>query len=183
MSHTAPSLTRDRALALTGVVGFALMTGVAAHVAVPLPGTPVPMTLQPLAVLLAGLWLGPRAGAGSILLYLTLGAAGVPVFAPVGPPGLARLVGPTGGYLLAMPIAAFVAGTIAARWRTFPGRALAAAAGLVVIHLGGIAQLVALTGSVVTAATLGTVPFLVGDVVKVLVVAALTPQRRSSATG
>ncbi len=176
-------LPRQRALALTGVVGFAFATAVAAHVAVPLPGTPVPMTLQPLAVLLAGLWLGPRAGAASLLLYLTLGAMGAPVFAPVGPPGIARLIGPTGGYLLAMPVAAWIAGTLSARWPGFSGRLIAAALALLAIHAGGVAHLAAITGSVATAATLGMLPFLLGDVAKVAVAAAISPRRGPSTLG
>ncbi len=180
MSLSASPITQTRALTLTGIVGFALATAVAAHVAVPLPGTPVPMTLQPLAVLLAGLWLGPRAGLASILLYVTLGALGAPVFAPMGPPGVARLIGPTGGYLIAMPVAAWIAGTISERWRGFPGRALAAAAALAVIHLGGLAQLTAITGSIATAATLGALPFLAGDVAKILIAAAMSPRRGPS---
>lgn len=174
---------RERVLAVTGAVGFALATAVAAHVAVPLPGTPVPMTLQPLAVLLAGLWLGPRVGAASILLYVTLGAVGAPVFAPVGPPGIARLIGPTGGYLLAMPVAAWIAGTLSTRWPSFPGRALAATAGLAAIHVGGVAHLAAITGSFATAATLGTLPFLLGDAAKIIVAAAISPKRGLSTPG
>lgn len=183
MQHSASPLTQTRTLTVTGIVGFALATAVAAHVAVPVPGTPVPMTLQPLAVLLAGLWLGPRAGFASLLLYLTLGVLGAPVFAPMGPPGVARLVGPTGGYLLAMPIAAWLAGTISERWRGYPGRLLAAAASLALIHAGGVAQLAIITGSVGSAATLGTLPFLLGDVVKIVVAAALSPRRGPSPLG
>src|SRR3989475_4185000 len=82
-------------------------------VSVPLPGTPVPMTLQPLAVLVVGGLLGAPLGAASLLLYLALGAAGLPVFTPFGVPGLGRLLGPTGGYLLAYPLAAFAVGRIA----------------------------------------------------------------------
>src|SRR5205823_2700494 len=113
---SAPSLTGRRALAV--LAGVALVA-IAAQIAIPLPGTPVPMTLQPLAVLLVGGMLGPRLGAGSLVLYLTLGAAGLPVFTPFGAPGLGRLLGPTGGYLLAYPIAAYAVGRLAAdgrRW-------------------------------------------------------------------
>src|SRR5438128_12621828 len=89
------------------VVLGALLVAAAAQVAIPLPGTPVPMTLQPLAVLLVGGLLGRWLGAASLLFYLALGAAGLPVFTPVGLPGFARLIGPTGGYLLAYPVAAY----------------------------------------------------------------------------
>src|SRR6266581_3428914 len=104
------SLTLRRALA---VALCTALVAAAAQVAVPLPGTPVPMTLQPLAVLLVGGMLGPGLGAASLILYLVLGALGLPVFTPYGAPGIARLVGPTGGYLLAYPVAAFAVGNLA----------------------------------------------------------------------
>src|SRR5437763_1622693 len=89
------------------VVLGAVLVALAAQVAVPLPGTPVPMTLQPMAVLLVGGLLGARLGALSMILYLAMGAAGLPVFTPTVPlVGVARLFGPTGGYLLAYPVAA-----------------------------------------------------------------------------
>ncbi len=163
---SAPSLAGRRALAV--LLGAALVA-IAAQIAIPLPGTPVPMTLQPLAVLLVGALLGPGLGAGSMILYLALGAAGLPVFTPYGLPGLARLVGPTGGYLLAYPVAAFAVGKIAGDGRRVARLALAAAAGLVLIHLGGLAQLAILTGSGSGAVRLGTLPFLAGDLVKLVI--------------
>src|SRR2546426_593522 len=100
------SLPRARAArrALAVLLGAALVAA-AAQLSVPLPGTPVPLTLQPLAVLVVGGLLGAPLGAASLLLYLALGAAGLPVFTPFGVPGLGRLLGPTGGYLLAYPLA------------------------------------------------------------------------------
>src|SRR5918992_4417689 len=98
-----------------GAIAFAVVLAVASQFALPIPGTPVPITLQPLVVVLAGLVLGPATAAASMVMYLAAGAAGLPVFAPVGPPGLARLLGPTGGYLLAYPAAAVVAGVIGAQ--------------------------------------------------------------------
>jgi len=163
---SAPSLTGRRVIAvLLGVAVVAL----AAQVAIPLPGTPVPMTLQPLAVLIVGGLLGPRLGAASLLLYLTLGAAGLPIFTPFGAPGVARLFGPTGGYLLAYPIAAYAVGRLAGDGRRWARLAVAALTGLALIHLGGLAQLLLLTGSVAGALRLGTLPFLVGDLIKVAV--------------
>src|SRR3989441_90146 len=106
----AQPLTLRRAGAV--ILGAALVA-VAAQVSIPLPGTPVPLTLQPLAVLLVGGLLGPALGAASMILYLALGAAGLPVFTPYGLPGLARLFGPTGGYLIAYPVAAFAVGKLA----------------------------------------------------------------------
>ena len=98
---------------IAALVGGAVLVAAAAQVSVPLPGTPVPMTLQPMAVLLVGGLLGARLGALSMILYLAMGAAGLPVFTPTVPLlGVARLLGPTGGYLLAYPVAAYVVGAI-----------------------------------------------------------------------
>lgn len=165
---------RDARVTALGIVGFAVALAAASQVAIPVPGTPVPMTLQPLVVALAGLWLGPVAGATSMALYLIAGAAGLPVFAPMGTPGFARLLGPTGGYLWAYPVAAVVAGLIARRRRTFAFRALAAAAAIAVIHVGGFVQLLFLTGSAERAIALGAAPFVLLDLVKVFAAAALS---------
>src|SRR5437762_8041538 len=97
------------------VVLGAVLVALAAQVSVPLPGTPVPMTLQPMAVLLVGGLLGAPLGALSMILYLAMGAAELPVFTPTVPLlGIARLLGPTGGYLLAYPVAAWAVGFIVA---------------------------------------------------------------------
>jgi biotin transport system substrate-specific component len=165
---------RDTRTMALGVVGFAVALAAASQVAISVPGTPVPMTLQPLIVALAGLWLGPVAGAMSMALYLVAGAAGLPVFAPMGAPGFARLLGPTGGYLWAYPVAALTAGLVVRRRRTFVFRALAAAAAIAVIHAGGFAQLLVLTGSAQQAIALGAAPFLLLDLLKVLAAAALS---------
>ena len=120
-------------------------------------------------MLLVGGLLGPALGATSLVLYLALGAAGLPVFTPYGLPGIARLVGPTGGYLLAYPVAAFAVGKLAGDGRRWGRLALALLAGLVLIHLGGVAQLLILTGSAASALRLGTLPFLLGDLLKLAV--------------
>jgi len=159
------SLVARRTIAV--VLGAALVAA-AAQVAVPIPGTPVPMTLQPLAVLIVGGLLGPGLGALSLILYLALGAAGLPVFTPIGLPGFARLIGPTGGYLLAYPVAASAVGRIATTDASLARLALATVAGLVLIHLGGLAQLAILTGDWSTAARFGTIPFLLGDLLKLV---------------
>lgn len=162
------------------IVGGALLVGVAAQFAVPLPGTPVPLTLQVPAVLLVAGLLGPRAGAASMVVYLSLGIAGLPVFAPVGPPGFARLLGPTGGYLLAHPVAAALSGQVMGDARSWPRLAAALLLGLAAIHAGGTAQLAVLTGDPGNAVRLGSLPFLLLDLVKLLVVALLL--RRFAAT-
>lgn len=177
-AHTiAATHARRRALTLVGVAGFAVALAAASQIAIPLPNTPVPITLQPLVVVLAGLWLGPTAGAASMMLFLLAGAAGLPVFAPIGAPGLARLVGATGGYLLAYPIAAFVAGSLAPARAGFGRRVAAAAAGMLAIYLGGFAQLAVLTGSLERAALLGVIPFVALDACKAVLAALIRPTR------
>lgn len=160
------ALTARRALAV--LLGAALVAA-AAQISVPLPGTPVPVTLQPLAVLVVGGLLGAPLGAASLLLYLALGAAGLPVFTPFGVPGLGRLLGPTGGYLLAYPLAAFAVGRIAGDAAHWGRLVLGVLAGLMLIHVGGLAQLLLITGNLRSAVQLGTLPFLLGDLGKVAV--------------
>lgn len=174
MGTSTMVLARDARTTALGVVGFAIALAAASQVAIPIPGTPVPMTLQPLVVVLAGLWLGPVAGATSMALYLAAGMAGLPVFAPMGAPGFARLLGPTGGYLWAYPVAAFVTGIVVMKRRDFASRFVAAAAGIAAIHLGGFLQLLVLTGSGERALALGATPFVPLDLVKVLTAAALS---------
>jgi biotin transport system substrate-specific component len=101
-------------------------------------------------------------------VYLAFGAAGLPIFAPTGVPGFARLLGPTGGYLLAYPLAAALVGALVHRRNTWPVIAVALVGGLAVIHAGGIGQLAILSGDVRTAVALGSAPFLLLDVVKLL---------------
>jgi biotin transport system substrate-specific component len=177
---TAATVRRITAARLPaiGAIAFAAVLAAASQFAIPIAGTPVPITLQPLVVGLAGLVLGPVAAAASMMMYLAAGAAGLPVFAPVGAPGLARLVGPTGGYLLAYPAAAVVAGVFG--WRPpgqapvgFARRVAAAAAGILVLYVGGVAQLGVLTGSLARAVELGVPPFVAFDALKAVVAAAL----------
>lgn len=176
---TTFALARERSTLHTavGIAGFAVALAAASQVAIPLPGTPVPITLTPLVVVLAGLWLGPLAGAASMTLFLLAGAAGLPVFAPMGLPGIARLAGPTGGYLLSYPAAAFVAGWLGLRASRLTTRSLAAFAGMLVIYLGGVAQIAVLTGSLSRAVVLGVLPFIALDAVKAIVAAAIAPRR------
>ncbi len=159
-----------------GIAGFAAALAMASQVAVPIPGTPVPITLQPLVVVLAGMWLGPMAGAASMLLYLVAGAAGLPVFAPFGAPGIARFAGPTGGYLFAYPFAAFVAGALARRSTSLLGRWGAAMAGTTGLLAGGLEPLAEITGGVSSAVPLAIHPFLPLDAVKALIAALLVPR-------
>jgi biotin transport system substrate-specific component len=171
MTHVALDVRRVTwGVRACGVLLGALLVAAAAQVAIPLPGTPVPMTLQPMAVLLVGGLLGAPLGALSMILYLAMGAAGLPVFTPTVPLlGIARLFGPTGGYLLAYPVAAWAVGAVAADGRNVWRVACGVFAGLVLIHLGGLAQLAILTGNISAAARFGTVPFLLGDLLKIAV--------------
>src|ERR687883_659666 len=108
----------------------AVYVAVAAQFAVPVPFSPVPMTLQPLAVLAVGGVLGAAGGAAALAAYLALGMLGAPVFAG-GASGIAHLIGPTGGYLLAFPVAAAVVGAIVDRRATVLTVLLACALGMV----------------------------------------------------
>ena len=177
MTTLVQSQSRVSRLTTVGIVGFAAAVAAASQIAIPIPGTPVPFTLQPMLVILAGMWLGPVAGAASMVLYLAAGAAGLPVFTPIGAPGLARFFGPTGGYLIAYPAAAWVAGTLGRRASGIGGRWLAAAAGIVVIFLGGIAQLAILSSSIGRALQLGVTPFAALDLVKAFIAAAISGPR------
>src|ERR1700721_182316 len=94
------------------VVGASLFVALCARIVLPLPFTPVPLTLQNFGVLLVGLALGSRRGFAALALYLAEGLVGMPVFSPTGPGGLAQLLGPTGGFLIAYPFVAGIAGWI-----------------------------------------------------------------------
>jgi len=167
--------SRSRALGILIAVGAMAL---ASQIAIPLPNTPVPLTLQPFVVVLAGLLLGPIDAAIAMAAYLIAGASGLPVFTPMGPPGLARLLSPTGGYLLSYPVAAAIAGRLGAGRERFAARAVAAVAGMAMIYLGGLAQLFIITGSIGSAALLGALPFAGADLLKSIVAAGLSAPRR-----
>ena len=150
----------------------ALAVAVSAQFAVPVSFSPVPMTLQPLAVLAVGGLLGAGGGVAALVTYLALGGLGFPVFAG-GSSGLLHLTGPTGGYLLAFPVAAGVAGALAGRSAGIARVLLACALGMAVIHAGGVAQLALLGGDPAPAFRIGFVPFFTGDLLKVGLAAAL----------
>lgn len=163
---------------VAGVVGFAALTALAARMAVPIPGTPVPLTLQPVAVLLSGFLLGPALGASSQGAYLAAGLAGLPVFAAGG--GAAYLLGPTGGYLLAFPAASAIAGWATARWGDTVRRALGLVFALGVVHAAGLAWLTVLAGPEAALRT-GVLPFLPGDALKLLLVLLIGSRLRARA--
>jgi len=172
-----------RARSAIWLAAFVLAMVFGAQVAVPVPFTSVPMTLQVLFVILAGAVLGPWLGASAMAIYLAIGTAGAPVFSGGGA-GLPWLVGPTGGYLVAMPAAAFVTGWIAGReggsWRLLAGLLV----GVVTIYAGGVSQLFILTRQEpATLLELGVLPFLAGDATKVLVALLLARMIRTKSLG
>lgn len=163
-----------------GVALAVVVTAAAAQFTSPLPGTVVPFTLTPLAVMLTGAALGSRLGFLSQALYLMAGAAGLAVFAPsiALPPGAARLVGPTGGYLMAYPVAAFVTGWCAERgWdRRYLTSLASMLAGLAVIFAGGVAWLSLMPGQTLASAVAGGfAPYIVFDIVKAAIAAKALP--------
>jgi biotin transport system substrate-specific component len=177
------SVPAQRAFA---VLAFALLTAFSAHVSAPVPGTAVPVSLQTLVVLLSGMLLGPALGAATQTAYLMAGAAGLPVFAAG--LGVPYLFGPTGGYLLAFPAAAAVAGAVAVHARGGAVRqiallTLAAVLATNTVYAGGVAQLTLLTGIAGNAFRMGVLPFLPGDLAKIAiaVVLAMRIRRRTLA--
>ena len=166
------------------VVGASLFVALCARVAIPLPGTPVPLTVQNFGVLLVGLLLGSRRGFAALLLYLAEGAVGLPVFSvsTLGLTGIAQILGPTGGYLMAYPLAAAAAGYVFERGRkTFARAAIASLLGDILLFAGGLAWLYALTHSLARAAYLGLYWFVAAEVIKVMFAAAIAVRWRRNA--
>ncbi len=156
------------------VLGASLFVALCARITVPLPFTPVPLTLQNFGVLLVGMTLGSRRGFIALALYLLEGASGARVFNPTGPGGLAQLHGATGGYLLAYPFVAGLAGWILERGkRTFARAAVAGVLGEIVLFAGGISWLVVLTHSFAQAVRYGLYWFIFAEVIKVMMAAAI----------
>ena len=173
----------DRSIQIAAVLFMTALTAAAAQVSVPLPFTPVPFTLQPMIVLLGGAVLGSRLGMASQVAYLLLGIAGFPVFAasPVLPQGMLRLLGPTGGYLMSYPLAAFVTGALAERAfdRRYLTSVLAMTAGLALVFAFGVTWLawfsrpthLGFSGALQT----GLYPFIPADIIKIFIAAAILP--------
>jgi biotin transport system substrate-specific component len=186
VSVGAASAAAWTSIRIASVLFLTALTAAAAQVSVHVPFTPVPFTLQPMVVLVGAAVLGPRLGALSQALYLLLGAAGAPVFAasPVLPQGAARLMGPTGGYLLAYPLAAYVTGWLASRGfdRRYVTSIVAMAAGLILIFAGGVMWLAyfapGTAGQPVglrAALAAGLYPFVAADLIKVAFSSAILP--------
>jgi biotin transport system substrate-specific component len=174
----------SRARQVVLVMGGSLLVALCARITIPLPFTPVPLTVQNFGVLLVGLLLGSRRGFAALALYLAEGAVGLPVFSPIGPGGIAQMLGPTGGFLLAYPLVAWLAGYVMEHGRkTFSRAAIGGLLGEVVLFTGGLAWLAILTHSVAQAFRWGLYWFLFAEVIKVMMAAGIAARwhRRTAA--
>ena len=177
VSESSSSLIKQAGI----VIGASAVIAVCARLVLPLPFTPVPLTLANFGVLLIGLTLGSRRGLAAAALYLAWGAMGLPVFSPVGPGGVPQLFGPTAGYLWAYPVVAYVAGWIVERGPFgFVRNVMAGAIAEVVLFVGGLSWLATMTHSWQRAAIFGLYPFLVAELLKVTVAAAAALRLRRS---
>ena len=162
------------------IVGASIFVALSAHVSISLvPLTPVPLTVQNLAVLLVGLLLGSRRGFSALVVYLAEGMSGVPVFNPTRPGGVAQLLGVTGGFLLVYPFVAFLAGYMLERGKkTFARAAIASVLAEVLLFAGGLTWLYLFTHSLAKAAYLGLYWFVAGEVIKIMLAAAVASRWR-----
>jgi biotin transport system substrate-specific component len=180
------SVERGRVLVSEGarqvalVVGGSLLVALCARITIPLPFTPVPLTVQNFGVLLVGLLLGSRRGFAALALYLAEGAMGMPMFSPVGPGGIAQLFGATGGFLLAYPLVAWVAGYVMERGRkSFARAVMGGLLGELVLFTGGLTWLAVLTHSMAQAFRWGLYWFLFAEVIKVMIAAGIAERWHS----
>src|SRR5271169_2473215 len=159
------------------VIGASLFVALCARITLPLPFTPVPLTLQNFGVLLVGLSLGSRRGFMALVLYLAEGLMGMPVFTPTGPGGIAQLMGPTGGFLLAYPFVAGIAGWVyeqtTVHRKSFARAATACVLAEIYLFVGGLSWLAILTHSVAQAVRFGLYWFIFAEVIKIMSAAAL----------
>lgn len=175
------ALEASRQVAL--VVGASLVVALCAHITIPLmPLTPVPLTVQNMGVLLVGMMLGSRRGFAALALYLVEGAVGLPVFNPTGPGGIAQLLGHTGGFLMAYPFVAFLAGYVFERGtKSFVRAAIAGLLAEILLFAGGLTWLFVFTHSLAKAAYLGLYWFLAAEVIKVMLAAGIANRWRKGA--
>jgi len=178
------SMNRGREWARQAVIMItaSLFVALCARVTVPLPFTPVPLTLQNFGVLAVGLLLGSRRGFAALTLYLVEGAFGLPVFSPaILGSGITHLLGPTGGFLMAYPLVAFIAGYIYEHSsRRFAWAVVSAVAAELVLFAGGLSWLAVLTHSVSLALKYGLYWFVFAEVIKVLMAAAVAARWHQS---
>jgi biotin transport system substrate-specific component len=172
--------TQDRVFEATSqvaiVIGASLFVALCARITLPLPFTPVPLTLQNFGVLLVGLALGPRRAFAALVLYLGEGLMGMPVFNPTGLGGLAQLLGPTGGFLLAYPFVAGIAGWVfdaKNREKSFARAAIAGVLAEIFLFVCGLSWLAVLTHSFALAVRFGLYWFVFAEVIKIMSASAL----------
>jgi biotin transport system substrate-specific component len=160
------------------VVGASLFVALCARITIPLPFTPVPLTVQNFGVLLVGLMLGSKRGFAALALYLAEGAIGMPVFNPTGMGGVAQLLhGATSGFLLAYPLVAWVAGYVMEHGRkSFARAAVGGLLGEIVLFTSGLAWLAVLTHSVAQAFRWGFYWFMFAEIIKVMMAAGIAAQ-------
>jgi len=168
----------DATLQVALIIGASLFVALCARITIPLPFTPVPLTVQNFGVLLVGMLLGSRRGFAALALYLAEGAMGLPVFNPTGAGGLAQLFhGATAGFLLSYPLVAWVAGYVMEHGRkNFIRAAIGGLLGEVVLFTGGLAWLAVLTHSVTQAFRWGLYWFLFAEIIKVMMAAGIAAQ-------
>jgi biotin transport system substrate-specific component len=175
--ETSPSAAKELTTNVSACLAATVVVALAAHVSISVPFTPVPFTLQPLAVLGVGLVLGPTLGFISMLAYLAEGIAGFPVFSPVGLGGIAQILGPTGGFLMAYPFVAFIVGylttrSFARRRNRFVAAFIACCVATLFLFVSGAGWLHACTGLPLRATLIAAVlPFIPGELIKVAIAA------------
>ena len=179
LAHRSASLQESFAGKTLLVIGATAFVAACAHISLPLPFTPVPLTLQNFAVILVGMALGPIAGFSAMILYLAEGAIGLPVFTPSGgPAGVAHLLGPNGGFLFSYPLAAATAGWIVRAMQPLTTRfrsalAAAAAATLPIFLLGAGWLAFYANHSISATWSLAVAPFIPGEIVKITAAAGI----------
>jgi biotin transport system substrate-specific component len=178
---TVVSAQRRHTINITLTALFAALIAAGAFISIPIPGSPVPIVLQNLFILLSGMILGPLWGCGAVGLYLLAGAIGAPVFAG-GTGGFVRFMGPTGGFLIGYVLVALIAGLIAGRPRAETPRwrlAIAAVLGMFMSYVPGIPWLkLVLDTSWQGAFAAGLLPFFAGDLIKALAAILIAPRLR-----
>ena len=179
LTHRFGSLQESLAGRTLLVIGATAFVAACAHISFPLPFTPVPLTLQNFAVILVGMALGPVAGFSAMVLYLAEGALGLPVFTPSGgPPGMAHLLGPNGGFLFSYPLAAATAGWVIRAMQPITTRfrsslVAAAAATLPIFLLGTVWFAYYAHNSATATWSLAVAPFIPGEIVKITAAAGI----------
>lgn len=159
---------------------FAAMIAAGAYIKIPLPFSPVPVTMQPLFVFLAGSMLKSKWGTLSVLIYTLLGIAGLPVFAG-GASGLGVILGPTGGYIIGFIIAAFVIGHLSEKSgkNDYLSNIFYIGIGLVIVYVLGVAQLAIVAKlDLLQAIAAGMLPFIPGDILKLAIAAHIASRYR-----